>query len=219
MVLTVSFALSPVTGLSCHRRRRNCFRRLDASVGASGPHDFAVRFLRLRQERIRVHRIPPRACDDRETPLVKERDGIKIFLSLPGGQEKIRKIRNCWRSPHARGDMRVLIRATLAGRDAFLGMAREGRPALGVVPAKAGTHHHGCYCCAKLEPRRARTTTAGGYGSRVALSLARDDIEVFGFRPSRQAIGFARAQSDALRAFRACSGAAAASVPARRPRR
>jgi hypothetical protein len=54
MVLTVSFALSPVTGLDCHRRRRNkaplkarlgkgAFRRLDASVGASGPHDFAVR--------------------------------------------------------------------------------------------------------------------------------------------------------------------------------
>jgi hypothetical protein len=37
------FVLSPVTGLVCHRRLRNCFRKLDASVGASGPHDFAVR--------------------------------------------------------------------------------------------------------------------------------------------------------------------------------
>jgi hypothetical protein len=53
MVLTVSFALSPVTGLVCHRRLRikSCLspvgptrlRKLDASVGASGPHDFAVR--------------------------------------------------------------------------------------------------------------------------------------------------------------------------------
>jgi hypothetical protein len=43
MVLTVSFALSPVTGLVCHRHRRSCLCRLDASVGASGPHDFAVR--------------------------------------------------------------------------------------------------------------------------------------------------------------------------------
>jgi hypothetical protein len=52
MVLTVSFALSPVTGLVCHRRLRGvkgpsghfiAFRKLDASVGASGPHDFAVR--------------------------------------------------------------------------------------------------------------------------------------------------------------------------------
>jgi hypothetical protein len=43
MVLTAYIALSPVTGLSCHRRLRNRFRKLDASVGASGPHDFAVR--------------------------------------------------------------------------------------------------------------------------------------------------------------------------------
>jgi hypothetical protein len=43
MVLTVSFGLSPVTGLCCHRRLANCFAKLDASVGASGPHDFAVR--------------------------------------------------------------------------------------------------------------------------------------------------------------------------------
>jgi hypothetical protein len=43
MVLTVSFALSPVIGLSCHRHRRKNFRQLDAGVEASGPHDFAVR--------------------------------------------------------------------------------------------------------------------------------------------------------------------------------
>jgi hypothetical protein len=47
MVLTAYFALSPVTGLSCHRRRRNLFSQLDASVGASGPHDFAVRRVTL----------------------------------------------------------------------------------------------------------------------------------------------------------------------------
>ena len=72
-VLTVSFALSLVTGLVCHHRRRNFFRRLDASVGASGPHDFAVRFSAVRQKRIRVHRIPPRVRDDREPPLVRVR--------------------------------------------------------------------------------------------------------------------------------------------------
>jgi hypothetical protein len=49
MVLTVSFVLSPVTGLFCHRRRRNTFRQLDTSVGASGPHDFAVRISTARQ--------------------------------------------------------------------------------------------------------------------------------------------------------------------------
>src|SRR5258706_5330608 len=53
MVLTAYVVLSPVTGLFCHRRQRikvlskpggpTQLRRLDASVGASGPHDFAVR--------------------------------------------------------------------------------------------------------------------------------------------------------------------------------
>jgi hypothetical protein len=53
MVLTAYVVLSPVTGLSCHRHQRIKFclspvgptqlRKLDASVGASGPHDFAVR--------------------------------------------------------------------------------------------------------------------------------------------------------------------------------
>jgi hypothetical protein len=33
-------------------------QELDASVGASGPHDFAVRISAIRQRRIRVHRIP-----------------------------------------------------------------------------------------------------------------------------------------------------------------
>src|SRR4051794_20590232 len=41
MVLTVSFVISPVIGLVCHRRF--ACAKLDASVEASGPHDFAVR--------------------------------------------------------------------------------------------------------------------------------------------------------------------------------
>ena len=99
MVLTAYSVLSPVTGLSCHRRLRIWhakarsglmhLRKLDASVGASGPHDFAVRIsaVRLRagrpltgpirtrpaspfaRRRCRVHRIPPRVRDDREPPL------------------------------------------------------------------------------------------------------------------------------------------------------
>src|ERR1700731_4057444 len=53
MVLTAYVGLSPVTGLFCHRRLADMFcpspvgptqlRRLDTSVGVSGPHDFAVR--------------------------------------------------------------------------------------------------------------------------------------------------------------------------------
>jgi hypothetical protein len=36
--------LSQVTGLFCHRRLADSSAKLDASVGAPGPHDFAVRF-------------------------------------------------------------------------------------------------------------------------------------------------------------------------------
>jgi hypothetical protein len=69
MVLTVSFVLSPVTGLfvtvACEY-----FRKLDASAGASGPHDFAVRILRCSSK---AHPRPPHPApnvrDDRETPL------------------------------------------------------------------------------------------------------------------------------------------------------
>jgi len=53
MVLTAYFALSPATRLCCHRRLRIWYAktrlglrtsaRLDASIGASEPHDFTVR--------------------------------------------------------------------------------------------------------------------------------------------------------------------------------
>jgi hypothetical protein len=86
MVLTVSFVLSPVTGLSCHRHRRSCLHRLDTSVGASGPHDFAVRFSAIRQERIRVHRIPPRVRDDREPPLCGTGRGELVEMICPTGK-------------------------------------------------------------------------------------------------------------------------------------
>src|SRR6201986_3697197 len=70
MVLTVSSALSLVTGLVCHHRPADHPARLDASVGASGPHGFAVRdpsaFV---FGAVRVHRTPPRVRDDREPPL------------------------------------------------------------------------------------------------------------------------------------------------------
>jgi hypothetical protein len=39
------FVLSLVTGLVCHHRLADTSATLDASVGASGPHDFAVRKL------------------------------------------------------------------------------------------------------------------------------------------------------------------------------
>src|ERR1700677_2474100 len=78
MVLTAYSALSLVTGLVCHHHRRDAkhHRQLDASVGASGPHDFAVRKIALSSV------APPASIasrpyvrDDRETPLCVGRDG------------------------------------------------------------------------------------------------------------------------------------------------
>ena len=43
--------------------------KLDASVEASGPHDFAVRVSAVRPQHINVHRIPSRVRDDRDTSL------------------------------------------------------------------------------------------------------------------------------------------------------
>jgi hypothetical protein len=76
MVLTVSFVLFPVTGLSCHRHRRKTFHQLDASVGASEPHDFAVRVSALVRSTHRVHRIPlPTSVTIASRPSLRERDG------------------------------------------------------------------------------------------------------------------------------------------------
>jgi hypothetical protein len=77
MVLTASFVLSPVTGLSCHRRLRSALRKLDTSVGVSGPHDFAVRFRHSRQKHHpRPSHPAPNVRDDREAPLLSRRDGV-----------------------------------------------------------------------------------------------------------------------------------------------
>jgi hypothetical protein len=51
--------LSPVIGfLATVIPEKLASHELDASVEASGPHDFAVRISAVRQKRIRVHRIP-----------------------------------------------------------------------------------------------------------------------------------------------------------------
>ena len=70
MVLTVSFALSSVTGLCCHRRLHGSLR--ENLTPASGRQDHttspsaASAFVK---GATRVHRIPPRVRDDRDTPL------------------------------------------------------------------------------------------------------------------------------------------------------
>jgi hypothetical protein len=85
--LAAYIALSPVTGLSCHRRLADTSAKLDASVGASGPHDFAVRGISaLVFGAARVHRIPPRVRDDREPPLCEAGRGELVEMICPTGK-------------------------------------------------------------------------------------------------------------------------------------
>src|SRR5712671_7446167 len=109
MVLTVSFALSSVTGLFCHRRLRIWFclspvgptqlRKLDASVGASGPHDFAVRSNISRQRAVdrsqtfrsalRSHRAQNAAASTASHPASVT---IMIRPSVWGGMAKVLEV-------------------------------------------------------------------------------------------------------------------------------
>ena len=81
--------LSPVIGLSCHRRpEKRASHELDASVEASGPHDFAVRLKAVRQRPLRVHRIPPRVRDDRDPPLSSGETGVVKPVICSAGKAK-----------------------------------------------------------------------------------------------------------------------------------
>ena len=70
---TAYSVLSPVNGLSCHRCAANKSTTRDASVAASEPHAFAVRFCAVRQGHISVHRISTHVRDDRERPSCRVR--------------------------------------------------------------------------------------------------------------------------------------------------
>jgi hypothetical protein len=102
MVLTAYFVLSPVTGLFCHRRLRIggehgpvrpqfASAKLDASVGASGPHDFAVRNNAVRLHAVRSSRarrtaLPPRLRAD-AVASTASRPAFVTIASRPSGDE------------------------------------------------------------------------------------------------------------------------------------
>ena len=163
MVLTVSFALSPVIGLCCHRRRRSFLRRLDASVEASGPHDFAVRKHAPSSEApLASTASRPASVTIAIRPSVGRDGGINKAVSSKRRSEKFfdrgldsqiphspsgKSVRRCKRSPSLRalakqsmgqqGSKRGLLRrfAPLRKRFAFVAGNDDN-----VVPAHAGTH-------------------------------------------------------------------------------
>jgi hypothetical protein len=93
MVLTVSFALSLVSRACCHHRRPRCRsnrHQLDASIGASGPHDFAVRKIRaLVSSAACVHRIPfPTSVTIASRPSCETRWRGLVEMICPTGKAK-----------------------------------------------------------------------------------------------------------------------------------
>jgi hypothetical protein len=94
MVLTVSFAISPGTGLSCPRRLRDVkhHRKLGLSVGRPGPRDFAVRISHVRLTwQVRPPHPRPTVRDDRpKRPSSSRRDAESMGLICPTVQAKVR---------------------------------------------------------------------------------------------------------------------------------
>jgi hypothetical protein len=87
MVLTVSFALFPVIGLSCHRHQRKISSaNLTPASGRQNHTTSPSAKKRARLARRRVHRIPSHVRDDRETPLCLGRDGEDIDLIWASGE-------------------------------------------------------------------------------------------------------------------------------------
>jgi len=87
--LAAYIALSPATGLSCRRRPQVATCKLDASVGASGPHDFAVR---ASAARLATPSRPPHPAPTfvtTRTPLSTRRDGASRKFDLPDGESEI----------------------------------------------------------------------------------------------------------------------------------
>jgi hypothetical protein len=78
MVLTAYFVLSPVTGLFCHRRLADTSAQLDASVGASGPHDFAVRREHRSSSDTAASTASRSTFVTTRTPLLSRRDGANV---------------------------------------------------------------------------------------------------------------------------------------------
>ena len=100
MVLTAYSALSPVTGLSCHRRPQD--HHLTSLTSASGCQDHTTS---PSARPARSSAAPPASTasrthvrDDSRSAPREGRDRTAIMLSLRGGQAIIRKIRNWARS-------------------------------------------------------------------------------------------------------------------------
>ncbi len=86
---TAYFALSLGTGLSCPHREADRSISLSASVGAPGPHDFAVRKPhRSSCDAARVHRTPVQRFETTRNAPHADRSARRISLIFVSGKEK-----------------------------------------------------------------------------------------------------------------------------------
>jgi hypothetical protein len=89
MVLTVSSVLSPATGLFCHRRPRKLpFANLTPASGRQDHTSSPSASAPFVKSAARVHRIPPRVRDDRDTPLEWDETANHIFLIWGSEKQK-----------------------------------------------------------------------------------------------------------------------------------
>jgi len=87
---TAYIALSPVTGLFCHRHRRKLpFANLTPASGRQDHTTSPSTSSALVFGAVSVHRIPPHVRDDRETPLCWDGTGRACRDDLPDGESGI----------------------------------------------------------------------------------------------------------------------------------
>src|SRR6478735_2610125 len=111
MVLTVSFVLSPVTGLFCHRRlAKNFPRNLTPASGRQYHTTSPSASARFVKSCIRVHRIPPALMTLRNAPL-SGRDARSNAADLPDDESGIFLLRGLDRANHVDAAQQISLLA------------------------------------------------------------------------------------------------------------
>jgi len=80
--------ISPAGRARCHRRRRNCFHQLDASLGRQDHTSLPYALMPFAIGTASVHRDPPHDRGDHDTPLWSGRDGCYVALIWPSDKAK-----------------------------------------------------------------------------------------------------------------------------------
>ena len=113
--------ISPAGRARCHRRRRNCFHQLDASLGRQDHTSLPYALMPFAKGTISVHRDPPHDRGDHDTPLWSGRDGVSCSADFDSDKQKYFRFGQIFR----------LTRFPKIGTDA-LPVGASARPAAGL---------------------------------------------------------------------------------------